>query len=139
MRQDREAFATKIQNLNSSIELRSIETTANQSNKSKSKPSAAYIKSLSGSKTSTAENKSISAATNAYQTLHTGASIGFEKSLSVERQFEGDRKHGTKMASKGNAASSQQLSRKSSVRDSNFSSLCSNCKAAMRRCPKMET
>jgi hypothetical protein len=66
LRQDREAFATKMQNLNSSIELRSIETTVNQSNKSKSKPSAAYAKSLSGSKTSTAENKSISGATNAY-------------------------------------------------------------------------
>ena len=66
LRQDREAFATKMQNLNSSIELRSIETTVNQSNKSKSKPSAAYAKSLSGSKTSTAENKSIGGATNAY-------------------------------------------------------------------------
>ena len=58
-KQDREVFANKIQNLNSSIELKSLEPNGNQSSKAKSKlsTSMAYQKSLSGSKTSTAENK----------------------------------------------------------------------------------
>lgn len=74
-------FANKIQNLNSSIELKSLEPNGNQSSKSKSKlsTSMAYQKSLSGSKTSTAENK---LPAHAYATLN--AALGFEKSMTSE-------------------------------------------------------
>lgn len=100
-------FANRIQNLNSSIELRSLEPNGNQSSKSKSKlsTSMAYQKSLSGSKTSTAENKLPS---NAYATLN--AALGLERSLISEqydeRKSSVGKQHNLAM-NKANASSSQ--------------------------------
>jgi hypothetical protein len=96
-KQDREAFASKLQqNLCSSAEVRTIEPLGNQSSKSKTKPSQ---KSLSGSKTATADGM---AHTNVYQTLNSG----LEKSFSVEQHY--DEKRGIKhQPIKANSSSSQ--------------------------------
>lgn len=80
-------FNSKIQNLNHSIELRSIDTNMNLS--SKAKPSSKQMlihKSLSGSKTSTAENKSHQVSESVYYTITDKDLLA--KSNSAERHQE---------------------------------------------------